>query len=522
MSLVVQPRRKRPVGGAVTLMHLSDDNLRSLFELIEMPLALKLTCTALRTLHPQETQTCVKDVVHEIGLMVWAHRCGLFEHMSTETVAKHAAMTWPGGDEALTYMSSPRLYGHELDYELNTYALCAHAASAGCTWMLEWLGYGQELSTSVALVAAVGNNQFECLKWMHRQSEGTTTSGTFDDPVLLTAAAGVDNLKMAQWLVDRNSPADNIDALVAAARNGRVDFLDLLLRNGFSWSLPCFYTAMGPIERKIKILPLRTIQYLVTKGLEWDRKVVWNRVIAGAHVETLEWLVANDPDGAMFTNTADSALWNAVEKGSIATLTIAVDNGAILEPELCDCASHGSQMEMIKWLHAKGVTGTSNACYYAVEKGNIEMLDYLRDHGGYKFDDNALYSAAAEKGSIEAADWLFAAGVPLPACADHRFALFELAMAHNRCDMLSWLLAHNCGELSKDHVRAALWHGQPKLLQWLMDNDCPVDLADPDDTPLLWHRETSEIGLILACWKNKERERVRNDQSLQLLDPDEV
>ena len=48
MMRVVQPRRKRPTGGTLTLMHLSDDNLRLLFDLIDLPLALKLTCHSLQ------------------------------------------------------------------------------------------------------------------------------------------------------------------------------------------------------------------------------------------------------------------------------------------------------------------------------------------------------------------------------------------------------------------------------------------------------------------------------------------
>lgn len=521
MSLAVRPRRKRPVGGTITLMHLSDDNLRSLFALIEMPLALKLTCVALRNLHPEETKTCVKDVVHDVGLMVWAHACGLFEHMSAETVAKHAAMTWPGGDEALSYMASPLLYGHELDYCTDPYALCPHAASVGSTRMLEWLGYGTEISSSAALVAAVGNNQFECLKWMHRQCTGPDAPEKFANPVLLDAVAGVDNLEMAQWLLDRGSPRDNIHAMIAAARNGRVELLDLLCRSGFQWCLACFYSSMSPIDRKVKILPLSTVQYLVTKGLAWDRKVTWREAISGTHVETLRWLVVSDPDGAKFDFDDDHPLWSAAEKGSIEVLTIAADNGAILEPELCDNAVYGGQIETLKWLHSKGVTGTPEACWYAVQRGNVEVLDYLRDHGGYPFKeetgDGRIFCAAAEKGSVEAADWLLDAGVQLPTCADERKALFEMAMDGEHCGMLSWLLAHKCGNLEEEHVRFALWHGQAKTLQWLMDNDCPIDFGDVRKRS--WHDEFSEIGLILSCWMERNGVKKANQPGLQLLEP---
>ena len=109
MMRVVQPRRKRPAGGTLTLLHLSDDNLRYLFELVDMPLALKLTCTALRDLHPQETKTYARDVVHDVGLMVWAHACGMFEQLCVDQVAAQARMVNNGLAAALAKSSLERL-----------------------------------------------------------------------------------------------------------------------------------------------------------------------------------------------------------------------------------------------------------------------------------------------------------------------------------------------------------------------------------------------------------------------------
>ena len=262
----------------------------------------------------------------------------------------------------------------------------------------------------------------------------------------------------------------------------------------------------------------------MTKGLEWDRKVTWEEAISGIHVETLRWLVVSDPDGPKFDFEESHPLWPAALKGSIEVLTIAADNGAILEPELCDCAVDGEQMETLKWLHSKGVTGTPEACWHAVGRGNTEMLDYLLDHGGYNFaqemDDGRIYAAAVEKGSVAGADWLLQHDVPPPVDEPERKALFELAMDRQHCDMLTWLHELELCPLEAEHVQFALWHGLAKTLQWLMDNDCPIDLEDAQN--LSWHDEVSEIGLILSCWKDKLRERERNDSTLQLVDPEQV
>lgn len=517
MMRVVRPRRKRPTGGTLTLMHLSDDNLRYLFELVDMPFALKLTCTALRDLHPEKTETCVKDVVHDVGLMVWAHACGLFEHLTVDAVASHAAMTWPGGDDALTYMSSPHLYHHALSYEIDTCILCAFAASVGCTQMLEWLGYGEEVKNLASLAMAVGHNQFACLKWMHERS-GTNTEH-FANPALLCAAARNGNLEIAQWLMDRGSPfmCHCVDALIQAARNGHVDCLELMLRNGIHWSITCYHKAMGPRDRKISLLPLATIQFIVTHGYEWDREVTWEEAVGGGHVDTVKWLIANDTENIGLFNT-NHALWSAAGLGSIGVLELASDNGIALEPELCDCAVLGDQLETLKWLHKKGVIGTKDAGYNAAERNNVEMLQYLHDHAGYYLHDSTIYYAAASRGSVDVAEWCLSMNVPLPTCADERQALFEEALVNRSLPMLDWLLAHKCGTLKEEYVESAVWNHRPKLLQWLMENDCPIDFEALERHALKMYNECDEVRLILNTWQ--ERERKRTQSPLQLVGSD--
>ena len=73
MSRVVQPAQTA-CGRRRDLMHPATTT-HTLFSLIEMLLALKLTCVALRNLAPK-TKTCVKDVAHDAD-SVWAHACHL-------------------------------------------------------------------------------------------------------------------------------------------------------------------------------------------------------------------------------------------------------------------------------------------------------------------------------------------------------------------------------------------------------------------------------------------------------------
>ncbi len=180
----------------------------------------------------------------------------------------------------------------------------------------------------------------------------------------------------------------------------------------------------------------------------------------------------------------------------------------------------GDQLETLKWLHKKGVVGTKDAGYNAAERNNVEMLQYLHDHTGYHLHDSMIYYAAATRGSVDVAEWCLSMNVPLPTCADERQALFEEALVYKSLPMLDWLLAHKCGTLKEEYVQNAVWNHRPKLLQWLMENDCPVDLDVVETLGLKMYRETDEVRLILNTWQEREQEKKNRQSPLQLVDSD--
>ena len=473
MSLVIYPRRKRPVGGTLTLLHLSDDNLRLLFDLIELPLALKLTCRALRSLAPKETETKVAHVVKGIRLVVWAHQCGLFEHFTASAVAKIAATVWPGGDETIEYIDSPGLFQHNL-YSLECKGdLCAAAAGAGLIPMLEALDYEQYYSLTKGtrpLCAAAKAGHFECVKWMFAQDKERTILASSGD--VLDAAATMGQLEIVRWLVDRITYRGGTSC-VCAARGGHVAVLDWLIKDGFPWSRDLYLQAMNVPGTCVP--PLATIQYVLTNGLQWAREPTWDEAVSHGQTETVTWLAANDPDGVLFHGDSGESLWFAAGRGCTAMLRLALEHGYALEPDLVDRAAKWDRMETLKWLHTKGVIGTEGSLINAVEHGNIEILKTLHAHGGYVFR-SILYEYAAAYNQDKLLEWLESIDVPLPPDEEERQGMLDASIEHTNPEMAEWMLARGCGELKRQHMFEAATTYKIELFDWLVKRDCPYEL----------------------------------------------
>lgn len=482
MSLVVYPLRKRPVGGTITLMHLSDDNLRFLFDLVEIPLALKLTCRWLRSLAPAKTKTKVAHVVRGIGLTVWAHQCGLFEHVETNKVAELAAMNWPGGDEAIEYIHSPRLYHHDLTCSLFCADLCVFAARAGLIPMLKCLGSTEMLMTldskehfsdaehARTLCAAAGAGHLECVKWVLAQNkERPSLVPSYD---ALDAAATTGQLEVVRWLMGQFSVIDT-PATVSAATNGHVQVLDLLIKAGSRWTdssaTQCFKTdTCTP--------PLATIQYLITNGLAWAREATWDEAVSHGQVETVAWLASNDPEGTHFHGDSGDALWFAAARGCTAILRLASDHGVHLDPDLCDRVASYNRLETLEFLHSKGVVGSQDAVTNAIcGGGHIAILECLRAHGGYGFP-SSLYMDAAADDRLAVLEWLESIHCPLPSTESNRQDMLFRSVENGNQQMAEWMLAHGCGTLRSHHAFLATCNQDVEMLNWLLKSRCPYDL----------------------------------------------
>ena len=520
MSLVIQPRRRRPVHGAVTLLHLSDDDLRAIFGLVDMPFALKLTCTALRSVYPERTETSVKHVVKSVGLMVWAHKCGLFRWLTPDSVARQAAKTWPGGDEALAFMTMPHLYDHDIKHTLNIPHMCLVAASAGLIPMLEWLNYeswaygGNDCDHAGALCSAARSGHLACLKWMCTKNPMWYKRDHTEQ--VLNAAAGAGHVEVARWLMENGAQIDQV-AVKLAAEGGHVPMLVDLLDKGAVWTKRTWHDMYKNLESRYnaycqeKPIPLPTLQFLVTTQRYWHRRQAWVNAVTNGHVEAVEWLLGQEPDVAPYWGHDDDAgldpdsLPNAIHeyeglevaayRGHTGMLACAHRNGVELTEELCIHAAGGGHFETIKWLHAHDAPTSRGAVCEAAGRGDLEMLTFMHAHG-YEVDHD-VYVSAVESSKLDVLEWLHAPPVscPLPTAPRDKRELMDAAVDAADTQVLQWLLDRNVGKLWGRYTMLAACNGHTVLLEWLLRNGCPCDLNELKDAM----RECNTGYQVLVC-----------------------
>ena len=123
-SLVQTWRALRRNPGYCPLLWLDNDALRELFQHVELPFALKLTCRALRAAAPKRTENVKSKVVASIKLLQWArangYKLGEWTCWAAAGGGHLAVLKWarangcPWNKEGCAYSAK---HGHEDDDE---------------------------------------------------------------------------------------------------------------------------------------------------------------------------------------------------------------------------------------------------------------------------------------------------------------------------------------------------------------------------------------------------------------------
>ena len=115
------------------------------------------------------------------------------------------------------------------------------------------------------------------------------------------------------------------------------------------------------------------------------------------------------PDGRR-TRTTERAAAASVARVEWARSLSEEEWERCIVPCLCDGAAGRGDLEMLKWLRAKGCPWDVKACRSAAKSGHLEVLKWLRAEG-CPWDEYACESAEVG-GQLEVLKWLRDAGCP--------------------------------------------------------------------------------------------------------------
>ena len=131
----------------------------------------------------------------------------------------------------------------------------------------------------------------------------------------------------------------------------------------------------------------------------------------------------------------------------------------------CSSAAYGGQLQMIKWLRAKGCPWDIYTSVSAARGGQLEVLQWMRAQDPpCPWDSNVCYYAA-EHGHLDVLRWARSQGCPWDGRAPRAAALW------GHLKVLKWLIKEGC-PYSKRKCRMAAARGEErarKVLEWLDD-----------------------------------------------------
>ncbi|CAB1118346.1 unnamed protein product [Ectocarpus sp. CCAP 1310/34] len=195
----------------------------------------------------------------------------------------------------------------------------------------------------------------------------------------------------------------------AAARFGRLDLLELAQESACGWTpatYACQLAALGCHARVLKWLRSPTENWptgrVAPNACPWDECACADAALAGRH-DVVEWLRDNDCPwdgrtaalGGFFDGLqsafaqgcpwdSESCSWAAC-RGDLHMLEWLRENDypwdLAGEGGPCAGAARGGHLELIKWTRSKGCPWNERTCAEAAKGGHLEVLQWARENG---------------------------------------------------------------------------------------------------------------------------------------------
>ena len=167
-----------------------------------------------------------------------------------------------------------------------------------------------------------------------------------------------------------------------------------------------------------------------------------------------------------------SVLYAAAKSGSRELVEWIMEHGYISDSRACMRAAEAGHFELAKFLYVE--PAKMPLAKEAAVKGNIEILEWLYEEGPF-LDIQAIGIKAIQSGQLDVLKWLRAKGWTL-----FGYETKEAADS-GRIDVMQWVL-ENGGKLEEQTMTIAALKGHFGLVQWLRANGCPWDETTTTET----------------------------------------
>lgn len=307
---------------------------------------------------------------------------------------------------------------------------------------------------------------------------------------LFRAATKGNAIDVLQYLHKYNPRCNNIYITYTAASTGAFDALKWLREHGYKLSVFC------------------------TKAAANSRNYTM-----------LRWCIEND---CPFNNTLISSLCSAGTKEAIAILDLLYKNNAEFTQYSCGKLSVSGNIEAMEWGERNGLLSEFNY-YHAVENGHQHIVEFLYDYDkrtnwsldgmndtmicekaarccnlqlvrwlhekGYPWDEG-IFADVVRSGDIEFFDYLLEQGFTL----NYECYLVVPLVTKNTCDVLDWLISHNC-PLPPPEERSSCYLTILPLIDVLINSKSTVELDDYKnfEQALNWFQEHDFVFTADVC-----------------------
>ena len=429
------------------LQDLPTDALEKLFEHVRLKFPLKLTCRAMRDAHPNETETPHSFVMQTLSHFEWARGCGYA--CDGDAVIQAARF---GRDDVVHWLVKI------LKVEWSPRATFDKACASGFISVLDFLAHEAEQDDNIkeaiepfddesswACAIAAAGGHVHVLRWLHERDHLMGYSST------MSAARG-GHIAVLQHCVDQGIHVDHQEFVEQAAKFGHLDCAVWLVDHG------CAITQLAA-----------------------------NYAGAGGHLNTLKWIVAQQPSLLGF-----GVLWAATRNDRLDCVKFFFQNYTASFYSLDDLmtkACYAGAQKVARWLlEDKYLTEVKrDSIRQAIESNRFGVLEVLLELGHVPKDDVYWCEHAVLRGAFAALKLLREHNCQwLEGKEGDRNCIAVVAIQAKRNSIFKWMVKTGQFKPSQKLMNAAMYHGNLDALVWLM-RQAPFDWGDLRDIGLRKH-----------------------------------